>query len=107
MNLNLLNYFRKPNKGTKRKKSEKKQELAGDASALTGGVDATVADDEDKENNEPTVVEEITTDLQKYKHYFRELDIDVWLILTQPLTLSCRPEKVSLTLFIKFIGLYL
>lgn len=62
---------------------------------LTGNVNTSQQDDdEEEEEEEEETVEEKTADLSKYKNYFRELDIDVWLILTQPLTLSPKPEKV-------------
>lgn len=61
---------------------------------LTGNVNTSQQDDDEEEEEEEETVEEKTADLSKYKNYFRELDIDVWLILTQPLTLSPTPEKV-------------
>lgn len=61
---------------------------------LTGNVNTSQQDDDEEEEEEEETVEEKIADLSKYKHYFRELDIDVWLILTQPLTLSPNPEKV-------------
>lgn len=57
---------------------------------MLSGDTVTQQPEEPETNSTPAV----KADLHKYKQYFRELDIDVWLILTQPLSLSTAPEKV-------------
>lgn len=84
--------FRKGNKKKGKKKGKKKE---NEASVLTGNENTSQVEEEEEEE-EPVETE---VDLVKYKHYFRELDIDVWLILTQPLTFAPTPEKV----FIRYL----
>uniref|UniRef100_A0A1B6D3Q6 Fanconi anemia group D2 protein n=2 Tax=Clastoptera arizonana TaxID=38151 RepID=A0A1B6D3Q6_9HEMI len=79
---------KKPKKSRKKKtkKSEKKVD-ADDASQAS--ADLSEAEELETTHNAPVLL----ADLQKYKQYFRELDIDVWLILMQTLTLTPKPEK--------------
>ena len=35
-----------------------------------------------------------TVDMKNYKQFFRELDWDIWVMLSLPLTLNPEPEKV-------------
>lgn len=111
--------LRKPRK-KKGKKRGKKRKAENDQSVLTGNGNSSQQQDEEEEEDEEEedeVKEEKFADLSKYKQYFRELDTDVWLYLTQPLTLSPTPEKVivviiqntfysSTNFFIQSIPLY-
>lgn len=95
---NIFYYLRKLRK-KKGKKKGKKRKAENDQSVLTGNPNSSQQQDEEEEEDEEEedeVKEEKLADLSKYKQYFRELDTDVWLYLTQPLTLSPTPEKVIL-----------
>ncbi len=58
------------------------------------------SDDDTKEN------EENTANLKNYKHFFRELDLDIWVMLSLPLTLNPEPEKVVFN-FVEFVTVFL
>ncbi|KAG8323521.1 Fanconi anemia group D2 protein [Homalodisca vitripennis] len=90
-----LTSVEKPTKKATKKKGKKKgkKKQDGEESVLTGKDNGSQQEEEEDEE-EP--VEEKAADLSKYKYYFREIDIDMWLVLTQPLTLSPSPEKLRI-----------
>lgn len=44
--------------------------------------------------------------MKNYKQFFRELDWDIWVMLSLPLTLDPRPEMVSMDVFYPDINIF-
>ncbi|RZF48297.1 hypothetical protein LSTR_LSTR010260 [Laodelphax striatellus] len=78
----------------KKKKGESKKKGSADNSMLTGQEE--VADEEEgdsDDDDDQSETQNKRADLSAYSGYFRELDIDVWLLFTRPLVLNPAPEK--------------
>lgn len=56
-----------------------------------GTQQSTVIEESDEETEK---TREPTANLKNYKQFFRELDLDIWIMLSVPLNLNPEPEKV-------------
>lgn len=79
----------KKNSGKKDKQTAKKKKNVSADSNASNFNNTNLAEDEIESNLENEV------DINIYQEYFRELDIDTWLILTQKFVINPDPEKVS------------
>lgn len=79
----------KKNSNKKDKQTVKKKKNVSLESDVSNFNSTNLADDEIVNNIENEV------DINIYQDYFRELDIDTWLILTQKFVVNPNPEKVS------------
>lgn len=80
---------KKKNTNTKGKKTAKEKKNVSLDSTNSSNFNVTNLVDDD---NDDVIENEV--DLSIYHNYFRELDIDTWLILTQKFVVNPDPEKV-------------
>ncbi|XKL66741.1 hypothetical protein PGB90_010161 [Kerria lacca] len=90
--------FNPPTIGTDKKKKKLTEKKKANESKtpdirkhfIRNGTQSTVteeSDDEFKEN------EKKSADIKNYKQFFRDLDLNIWIMLSLPLTLNPEPEK--------------
>lgn len=53
--------------------------------------------EEESDHDETKEEKDETVNMKTYKQFFRELDWDIWVMLSLPLTLDPKPEKVVST----------
>lgn len=54
---------------------------------------STIVEESDEEGKEK---ETQTANLKNYQNFFRELDLDIWIMLSLPLTINPAPETVNI-----------
>ena len=85
-------------KGGKKRKSKKLDKTAASTSkanenTVLSGCTQNKDNAADETEDQPEV--EKLADLSVYSNFFRELDVDVWLLLTYKLTINQTPPSVS------------
>lgn len=93
--------FRKP--AAKKKKTNSKTSTNDIRKHLIRGGDSTIAGTatsqctaaQDESDGETKENKDATANMKNYKQFFRELDWDIWVMLSLPLTLEPEPEQVT------------
>ncbi|XP_039275452.1 Fanconi anemia group D2 protein isoform X2 [Nilaparvata lugens] len=85
---------KKRKRQVKKKKGDSKKKGSADTSVLTAQEEVAEEEDGDSDDDDDqSETQSKRADLSSYSGYFRELDIDVWLLFTRPLVLNPAPEK--------------
>lgn len=61
-----------------------------------GGTQLQQSNVIDKSDDEMPKTDNKEANLDNYKEYLRELDVDIWIMLSLPLTLNPEPENVEI-----------